>query len=193
MELPERVRMTSPSDVSPVVSEVLRGNRDAFRRLVDAFSLPLRSYLAGQIYRLDDVDDVAQEVFIAAYRNLDKFRLGDDFALWLRGIARNEVLMYFRTSARRQSALERFRGEVVQIVGDEFDAATAEDRSDRTERLLLCISQLPERLRRVVRAGLDGAKPAAMAAELGTTPTAVYNLHYRANQLLRVCLQKGNA
>lgn len=185
--------MASPSDVSPIVAEVLRGNRDAFRRLVDAYALPLRSYLAGQIYRLDDVDDVAQEVFIAAYRNLDKFRLGDDFAVWLRGIARNEVLMYFRGSARRESALERFRGEVVQIVGDEFDAATAEDRSDRIERLLSCIAQLPERLRRVVRAGLDGGKPAVLAAELGTTPAAIYNLHYRANQLLKTCLQKGTA
>ena len=59
------------------------------------------------------------------------------------------------------------------------------------ERLLRCIAELPERLRRVVRAGLDGDKPAEVAQALSTTVGAVYNLHYRANQLLRACLEKG--
>src|SRR6478735_8356489 len=104
--------MSQPSGVDAAIAEVLRGNRDAFRRLVEAYGLPLRSYLASQVYRLDDVDDLAQEVFIAAYRNLHKFRVGDDFAAWLRGIARNEVLMYFRSTARREAALGRFRAEV---------------------------------------------------------------------------------
>jgi RNA polymerase sigma-70 factor (ECF subfamily) len=42
----------------------------------------------------------------------------------------------------------------------------------------------------VVRAGLDGDKPAEVAKVLATTVAVVYNLHYRANQLLRECLQK---
>jgi RNA polymerase sigma-70 factor (ECF subfamily) len=41
-----------------------------------------------------------------------------------------------------------------------------------------------------VRAGLDGAKPAALAEIFATSVGAIYNLHYRANQLLRACLQK---
>ena len=48
-----------------------------------------------------------------------------------------------------------------------------------------------ERLRRVVRAGLDGDKPAELADVLSTTVGVIFNLHYRANQLLRECLQKG--
>src|SRR5262245_3434218 len=72
--------MSRPSGVDAAIGEVLRGNRDAFRRLVEAYALPLRSYLASQVYRIDGVDDLAQEVFIAAYRSLDKFRPGEDFA-----------------------------------------------------------------------------------------------------------------
>jgi RNA polymerase sigma-70 factor (ECF subfamily) len=56
--------------------------------------------------------------------------------------------------------------------------------------LLRCIARLPEKLRRVVRAGLDGDKPANLAETLGTSVTAIYNLHYRANRLLRTCLHK---
>src|SRR4051812_14855849 len=112
----EVARATMGQEIQAIVTEVLRGNRDAFRHLVEHFALPLRSYLASQIYRADDVDDLAQEVFIAAYRALNKFRPGEDFAAWLRGIARNEVLMYFRSTARRESALDRFRAEVARAI-----------------------------------------------------------------------------
>jgi RNA polymerase sigma-70 factor (ECF subfamily) len=56
--------------------------------------------------------------------------------------------------------------------------------------LLQCVARLPERMRRVVRAGLEGDKPAALAEELATSVTAIYNLHHRANKLLRECLLK---
>lgn len=183
--------MSRSEEIAAVVAEVLAGNRDAFRRVVEEFRLPLRSYLASQIYRLDDVDDVAQEVFIAAYRALGRYRPGDDFGAWLRGIARKAVLMYFRGAARRDAAVERFREEVAQTAETEFDRAAADDRAAAIERLLWCVNRLPDRMRQVVRAGLDGDKTVALAAEWETTPTALYNLHYRANRLLRECLQQG--
>src|SRR5215212_6702465 len=101
--------MNQPPEVDAAIAQVLSGNRDAYRKLVEHFALPLRSYLASQIYRIDDVDDLAQEVFIAAYRKLASFHSGESFATWLRGIARNEVLMYYRGRARRDSAMTRFR------------------------------------------------------------------------------------
>src|SRR5262245_34989516 len=182
--------MSHSPEVEATIAEVLRGNRDAFRRLVEAYALPLRSYLASQIYRIDDVDDLAQEVFIAAYRKLHTFKPEEDFATWLRGIARNEVLMYFRSTARRESALDRFREEVARVAQADLDHVASGDRTEVIERLLLCIAQLPERLRRVVRAGLSGDTVATLAGELQTTTGAVYNLHYRAKRMLRACLEQ---
>jgi RNA polymerase sigma-70 factor, ECF subfamily len=173
------------------LDEVARGRTEAFGQLVRCYALPLRSYLASQVYHLDDVDDLAQEVFLAAFRSLATFRRGDDFGAWLRGIARNKLLVYFRTQARRGLALQRFRGELAALVADDLEGATASDRAETIERLLRCIAELPERLRQVVRAGLDGDKPAEVAKALSTTVGVVYNLHYRANRLLRECLQRG--
>jgi RNA polymerase sigma-70 factor (ECF subfamily) len=180
----------SPTELDAAVAEILRGNRDAFRLIVRAYSLPLRSYLASQVHHLDDVDDLAQEIFLAAYGNLDAFRRGDDFGAWLRGIARNKLLRHFRSSARWQGALGRFREQVVRTIEADLEEAGRDDSTETIESLLRCISRLPEKLRRVVRAGLDGDKPAALADELDTSVGAVYNLHYRANQLLRNCLDK---
>ncbi len=178
-------------DVDAILNEVALGRTEAFGRIVREFALPLRSYLASQVHHLDDVDDLAQEVFLAALGSLHTFRRGDDFGAWLRGIARNKLLVFFRARARRSQALQRFRDEVSALVEGDLERAAASDTADLIERLLQCISQLPEKLRRVVRGGLDGDRPAELAKSLSTTVGVIYNLHYRATQLLRECLQRG--
>jgi RNA polymerase sigma-70 factor (ECF subfamily) len=180
----------SRGEIGAVLDEVARGNRDAFRLIVRAFSLPLRSYLASQVHHANDVEDIAQEVFLAAYRQLGTFRRGDDFGAWLRGIARNKLHDFFRGSARRVKALEQFRAQVARVVQEDLERAAAADSSESIEALLRCIAKLPEKLRRVVRAGLDGDKPADLAEQYATTVGAIYNLHHRANQLLRDCVRK---
>jgi RNA polymerase sigma-70 factor (ECF subfamily) len=183
--------MSDRCEVDAILDEVVRGRTEAFGQIVRDYALPLRSYLASQVHHLDDVDDLAQEVFLAALKSLSTFRRGDDFGAWLRGIARNKLLLYFRTQSRRIQVLQRFRDEVRALIEDDVERAAVSDRAETIERLLWCIARLPERLRRVVRGGLDGEKPAELAKALSTTVGVVYNLHYRANQLLRACLQKG--
>jgi RNA polymerase sigma-70 factor (ECF subfamily) len=183
--------MSDRAEVDDILNEVARGRTEAFGKVVREYALPLRSYLASHVHRLDDVDDLAQEVFLAALESLRTFRRGDDFGAWLRGIARNKLLVYFRTQSRRNQALQRFRDEVRTLIEADLLHATASDRAETIEQLLGCIAQLPERLRRVVRGGLDGEKPAELAKALSTTVGVIYNLHSRANQLLRQCLQKG--
>lgn len=182
--------MWEPADVNTALDEIARGNVDAFCGLVRAHSLGIRSYLCSQVYNLDQVDDLTQEVFIAAYRSLQTFRRGEDFSKWLRGIARMKLQMYFRTSARRHNAIDRFREDIAVVIESELDLASSNESPTSIEALLRCISQLPEKLKRVVHGGLDGTKPALLAASLSTTVGAVYNLHYRANQLLRDCVKK---
>jgi RNA polymerase sigma-70 factor (ECF subfamily) len=178
------------AELEAVVDDVIRGDRDAFRKILHAYGLSLRSYIATYIHALDDIDDLAQEVFIVAYRNLADFRRGDDFGAWLRGVARNKLYHHFRNASRRNKALDRFREEVARVVADRMERAVSADTSESIEVLLRCIGRLPERMRQVVRAGLDGGKPADVAGELMTTVGAVYRLHSRANQLLRDCMRK---
>jgi RNA polymerase sigma-70 factor (ECF subfamily) len=185
--------MVDRCDVKAILDEVARGRTEAFGQIVRDYTLPLRSYLASLVCRFDDVDDLAQEVFLAALARLSAFRRGDEFGAWLHGIARNKVLLYYRSQSRRSQALRRFRDEVAALIEGDLERAAASDRAETIERLLRCIAELPERLRRVVRAGLDGEKPAEVAATLGTTVRVVYNLHSRANRLLRERLQRGDA
>jgi RNA polymerase sigma-70 factor (ECF subfamily) len=86
--------------------------------------------------------------------------------------------------------MDGFREELARAVEADLEPAAAPYRTETIEALLHCIERLPDKLKRVVRAGLGGDKSADLADELGTSVGAVYNLHYRANKLLRTCLQK---
>src|SRR3954464_15527684 len=110
-------------DIDAILDDVGRGRTESFARIVREYALPLRSYLASRVHHLDDVDDLAQEVFLAALRSTATFRRGDDFGAWLRGIARNKLLVYFRTQARRNRALQRFREEVTARIEDDLERA----------------------------------------------------------------------
>jgi RNA polymerase sigma-70 factor (ECF subfamily) len=178
-------------DVDDILDEVARGRTEAFGQIYRDYALPLRSYLASHVYHVDEVDDLAQEVFLAALARLSTFHRGGDLGAWLCGIARNKLLVYYRSQWRRSQALRRFRDEVTARSEVDLERAAACDRAELIARLLRCIAELPEQLRRVVRAGLDGDKPAEVAQALGTTVGVVYNLHCRANQLLRERLQRG--
>ena len=185
--------MLDPVALNTTLDAVMRGNPDAFLTVTRAYSPALRAFLASQIFHLDEVDDIAQETLIAAYRSLGTFRRGEDFGAWLRGIARNKLLRYFEQSKRRADALETFRREGAALIAGELEAAAAKTKSEHLQTMLTCIAKLPERLRHVVRATLDGDKSGAVAAEMESSVGAVYQLQYRALKALRECMNREAA
>lgn len=182
--------MLQTSEIDATIDAVLGGAHDEFLKIMKAYGLPVRSYIASYVFHMDDIDDLTQDVFYVAFRELGAFRRGGDFGAWLRGIARNKVYEHIRKLHKNHRALLHFREEAARVLEADLEQAMAANHAELIEVLLQCIGLLPERLRRVVRAGLDGDKPADLAAKMGTTIGAVYSLHYRANQLLRECMRK---
>lgn len=172
------------------IDEVLAGHRDAFRHIVREYGLGVRGFIASQLYHLDDVDDLAQDVFLAAFENLGSFRKGDEFGAWLRGIARNKVKMYFRTRMRRENAMERFRSEVSEVVEADLEKASLAVEDEQLARLLHCISKLPDKMRRIIQGGLEGQKAQALAEAMESSVAVVYVTNHRAHKLLRECMQR---
>lgn len=176
------------NSLQQIIGRVKSGDRDAFRLIVRQTAPMLRSYLASQLRHMNDVDDLAQDVFIIAFQKLDQFEQGD-FGAWLREIARYRLLMHFRTSTRRDSAVERFREQLTQTIHHDLENAVARQTPRMIETLRDCIRRLPDRMREVVQYGLDGVKATVLAEKMNTTVGAVYNLQYRANTRLRECMK----
>lgn len=177
-------------DPQPIIVAILWGETDLFRLLVREYGLFVRGFLAARLHHLEDVDDVAQEVFLVAF---DRLKTCDpaQFRPWLIGIAKNKLKQHWRKQSRRAAAMERFREELATVVEAEVDASFRLLRAEHIERLLDCIGRLPDRVRRIVRAGLDGGRADELADELGMNRNAIYQARFRGFAALRKCMETG--
>jgi RNA polymerase sigma-70 factor, ECF subfamily len=182
------VRNEEKATVEEIIAAVKRGETEKFRLLVREYGFFVRGYFAARLSHQDDADDLAQEVFLIAFAKLETC---DPASLsgWLVGIARNQLRNHWRARMRREDAHSRFRREVTEIIDTELDAEAARYTPAAIERLLHCISLLPERLRKIVQAGLEGARAAALVDELGITANALYQARFRAHAALRKCME----
>jgi RNA polymerase sigma-70 factor (ECF subfamily) len=175
-------------EIRQVVEQVLAGETREFARLVEEFGLPVRAFIHSRVQARADAEDLAQETFIAAFRGLGKYDLEASFEAWLIGIARHRVQGHFRSKNRRQAAQQHFREACLVRIEAELDAVEKNENHHQLARLMDCIEQLPERMRKVVRARLREERGAATAERLQISRGAVYMLQLRANGLLRDCM-----
>lgn len=81
------------SDEQAIITRILDGETEAFRLLVQRYQGPVVSMVANLTGRWDGSEDVAQEVFLAAFRALRSFDPArSTLATWLFTIARNKAL-----------------------------------------------------------------------------------------------------
>lgn len=90
--------MQSLTDFALVTQVTMMGNRRAFDQLVVRYQSPVRRFFLHQT--LGDAslsDDLAQDTFIKAWRNIDSFRAMSSFQTWLMRIAYNVFYDYVRS------------------------------------------------------------------------------------------------
>lgn len=75
-----------------VVAQVLAGDQDAFRVLVERHSRSIYAMVHRMTGNPQDTEEIIQEVFLRAYRKLKSFELRSSFATWLYRIAVNRTL-----------------------------------------------------------------------------------------------------
>ena len=175
-----------------VVKRILGGDRDAFRAIVVEYGAIVRAFLGSHLMDPSVVDDLGQQTFIVAFEKLGEFDFSSDMASWLRGIARNELLMHLRRAQQHGKAMERIRSEILKEACDGVCRASGRDNPSTLEKLRQCLTRLPENARTVIEARhLGHEKVASMAVRLQTSTVAVSSLLFRARKLLRQCMETG--
>jgi RNA polymerase sigma-70 factor (ECF subfamily) len=91
------------------------GDAEAFRELVDRHSRAVFRVAYRVTGTVEDAEDVVQETFLRAYRQLDRFESRANFGTWLHRIASNCAVDLLRSRPRREmaeedSTLERLSG-----------------------------------------------------------------------------------
>ena len=73
-----------------------------YKYLVEKYERRLLSYVKRIIYvNTEDAEDILQEVFLKAYRNLNGFNTNKKFSSWIYRIAHNEAISFFRKNSKR--------------------------------------------------------------------------------------------
>jgi len=151
----------------------------------------VRLFLARYVHCPQRIDDLAQETFVAAYKQQQKFRGESKVLTWLLGIARKKALQFLRTEKRRlknQNGFadsERIFGALAAIE-NESDIATFQTR---LELLSSCLQKLPEKSRELVRQYyFEQSTAVSIGKQLSEKPGAVRMKLQRIRGVLRKCI-----
>ncbi len=129
-----------------------QGDWAAFEKLFNRHRTLVYRYAYQMVGRRDDAEDIVQEVFVRAYKNLDKYRDEAKFTTWLLRIATNLTTDRARMPNRRQ-ALEQQEAQgaltwmTTNITEDPIENLEG-DR--RVELLRIALKSLPEHHRNMI-------------------------------------------
>ncbi len=149
------MRLTAAETDQQLVLRVQAGDKRAFDLLVLKYQSRILALVSRYVKDSSEVQDVAQEAFIKAYRALPRFRGDSAFYTWLYRIATNTAKNYLVSRSRRPP------GSDVEIDDAEYYETGAALRDEETpENQLFCaelaavvnsaLSELPADLRSAV-------------------------------------------
>jgi RNA polymerase sigma-70 factor (ECF subfamily) len=157
-----------------IVERVRAGEREAFGELYKMFAPMIHGIVLARVPR-DEVDDIVQNVFLSAYKNLHTLREPNAVGAWLAMIARNRANEFYRQVRPTEELSEDL---------SHHDSPRAEARE-----ILAAIQALPEAYKETLVLRLvEGMTGPEIAEQTGLTPDSVrVNLH-RGMKLLRTKL-----
>jgi RNA polymerase sigma-70 factor (ECF subfamily) len=172
-----------------LVQRVQRGDKRAFDLLVAKYQRKLFRLLSRLIRNPAEIEDVAQEAFIKAYRALPNFRGESAFYTWLYRIAINTAKNYLVAQGRRAPTQTETDIEDAENFED-GDSLRTEDTPDRmllskqvAEAVNRAIERLPEELRTaIVLRELEGLSYDEIAMSMNCPIGTVRSRIFRARE-----------
>ena len=147
----------------------------------------LTAYLAGTGI---EAEDILQETFLKAYKNIEQFQGASGLYTWLYSIARNLSIDEMR-KLKKEKGRSATPVEEYQIASDDFSRKS--DQKDEILQLRKAISLLPELLRTiVVMRSIDGLSYAEISEVTGINEQTLKNRMFRARKELAELMKKVN-
>lgn len=175
------------ADDAPDVEALKNGNERAFRCLFEQEKERLSRFVTKIVNDRDEADNIVQETFAEAFRQIDRFRGDSKVSTWLFSIARHLAYGYLRKS-KRHNYLEH---ETIEFLDADQGGAESETQDivegeERRRIVYDAMEDLPDHYRRVVQLrDLEEQSTAEAAKELGLTEVNVRVRLHRARKKLK--------
>ncbi len=171
--------VAEPREEDSLVDAARNGDRAAFGRLYGRYARMVHGILLARVPPRE-VDDLVQEVFLSALRQLHALREISRFGAWLATITRNRANDYFRKSIPDAKVIE-------PVSENQVESRTTNNASDHEAAMILGVVRgLPEPYREpLILRLVEGMTGPEIAARTGLTHGSVRVNLYRGMQLLR--------
>lgn len=188
--------MTERDVDAELVARVQGGDKHAFDLLVLKYQRKIMRLLSRMIRDPAEIEDVAQEAFIKAYRALPQFRGDSAFYTWLYRIAINTARNWLASNSRRPStpsSHENEDGETFDETDNLTDNTTPE--SELASRQIAqtvnkAIEDLPEDLRTaIVLREIEGMSYEDIAQSMNCPIGTVRSRIFRAREAVAAKLR----
>src|SRR3989338_1059328 len=113
-----------PKTDEQLVSEYLADNKDSLEILVKRYLKPVYRFAYKYADDVSGAEDIAQEVFIKAWRNLKRFDQSKNFKTWLFTITKNTALDFLKKKEKREIlaiALKKLSPEFQTVVASRHE------------------------------------------------------------------------
>ncbi len=182
-------------DEAALVAGLKRGDPEACACMIKQYAPRVYAIAIRMLNDPDDAEEVLQETFISACKNINKFEERSALGTWLHRIATNAALMHLRKRKHREVSLD----EPIEVQdGDDIyrevqDWTLAPDdhamNSEVRDVLEKAISELPDTLRTVfILREIEGYSTEETAQILGISVSAAKVRLHRARLRLRQLL-----
>lgn len=186
--------MTEDADAK-AVERVRSGDADGFRVLVDRYSRSVFRLAYRMTGNDADAEDVVQETFLRAYRQLESYESRSSFSTWIYRIAANYSLDLIRARKRHEDrrvvGLDHEDGNVLDTVRSN---QPGQDRvlygSQVRAKIDAALAELSDQERTAfLLRHFEGQSIEEIGAVLGTAGSATKNSIFRAVRKLREALE----
>ena len=182
-----------------VVAQVLAGDRDAFRVLVERHSRSIFRVIYRMTGSQQDAEEIVQETFLRAYKALPRFELRSNFGTWLYRIAVNRTLDFLNARKTQMSNKETYQitdnpgseeGNQVQLpaTGPSPERLLLSDEMKRKIAGAMGLLTPAERIAFTMR-HMEGRSIEEISQALNLKANAAKNSVFRAVQKLRQQLE----
>jgi RNA polymerase sigma-70 factor (ECF subfamily) len=181
-----------PEALDQALRRAREGDPDAYGTVVSASQARLRAFIAGYVPDAQWVDDIAQQAFVSAYRDLRDFQPGTDFYAWLRQIAYNHLRAELERASRRRR-LER--DHLAEITAGELSRRLERERDEESlEALRECVRRLSGTGRQIIRSYYGESLPLGrIARDLGRTADSLKVSLFKIRARLKSCIEGKQA